>query len=269
LLAELSAAQDAAVGPDGTTSVVVFAGALCSAAAKLLERGAHPLVVARGFRLALDVACEAVVSSAMTIDIEQDSEIAKVLYSCLADHDGKEHIANVCVSAVRAVWNVSAQDAALHNIKLDLQIGGTLAQTRLIRGVHVRRAFAHSSMQRTVRNAKIAVISFALEAPRLKTRHQINIQTPAEHSILMETQKRAYRQALEAILASGANVVVCQWAIDTEVAHMLASSGIAALAWIAGDELERVALAVCASICSRLDMLQADMLGYAGSVTVR
>jgi hypothetical protein len=47
-LVDLSAAQDVEAG-DGTTSVVVLAGALLGAAEKMLEKGIHPTIVAESF----------------------------------------------------------------------------------------------------------------------------------------------------------------------------------------------------------------------------
>ena len=55
LLAELSASQDNEIG-DGTTGVVVLAGAILEQAQKLLEKGIHPLKIADGFEQACDIA---------------------------------------------------------------------------------------------------------------------------------------------------------------------------------------------------------------------
>ena len=45
MLVELSKAQDIEAG-DGTTSVVVLAGALLDACTKLLDKGIHPTIIA-------------------------------------------------------------------------------------------------------------------------------------------------------------------------------------------------------------------------------
>ena len=55
LLVELSKSQDNEIG-DGTTGVVVFAGALLEQAQKLLDKGIHPLKIADGFERACDIA---------------------------------------------------------------------------------------------------------------------------------------------------------------------------------------------------------------------
>lgn len=56
LLVELSKSQDDEIG-DGTTGVVVLAGALLEKAADLIDKGIHPIRIADGY----DEACEVAV----------------------------------------------------------------------------------------------------------------------------------------------------------------------------------------------------------------
>lgn len=57
LLVELSKSQDHEIG-DGTTGVVVLAGALLEQAEGLLDMGIHPLRIAEGYEWACKVATE-------------------------------------------------------------------------------------------------------------------------------------------------------------------------------------------------------------------
>lgn len=57
MLVEISKAQDIEAG-DGTTSVVVVAGALLKACELLLEKGIHPTTISEGYQLALAKALE-------------------------------------------------------------------------------------------------------------------------------------------------------------------------------------------------------------------
>merc|ERR1719476_951640 len=56
LLVDLSKSQDSEIG-DGTTGVVVMAGAMLEQAMALIEKGIHPLRIAHGY----EMACEAAV----------------------------------------------------------------------------------------------------------------------------------------------------------------------------------------------------------------
>ena len=55
LLVELSKSQDDEIG-DGTTGVVVIAGALLEKAADLIDKGIHPIRIADGYDQACEVA---------------------------------------------------------------------------------------------------------------------------------------------------------------------------------------------------------------------
>jgi T-complex protein 1 subunit epsilon len=68
LLAELSASQDNEIG-DGTTGVVVLAGAILEQALKLLEKGIHPLKIADGFERACDIATARITEIQEQLDI--------------------------------------------------------------------------------------------------------------------------------------------------------------------------------------------------------
>ncbi len=59
LLIQTSKAQDIEAG-DGTTSVVILAGALLEAAENLIHKGIHPSRISEGFSIALKKALEVV-----------------------------------------------------------------------------------------------------------------------------------------------------------------------------------------------------------------
>merc|ERR1712072_1593689 len=55
IMVQLSHSQDNEVG-DGTTGVVVLAGAMLENAEKLLDRGVHPIRIADGYEMACEIA---------------------------------------------------------------------------------------------------------------------------------------------------------------------------------------------------------------------
>ena len=68
LLVELSKSQDDEIG-DGTTSVVVFAGALLEQASLLIDKGLHPLQIADGFEKACEIAVKTLENISEPLDI--------------------------------------------------------------------------------------------------------------------------------------------------------------------------------------------------------
>lgn len=72
LLVELSTSQDDEIG-DGTTGVVVLAGALLESASDLIDKGIHPIRIADGFDQACEVAVEKLDSIADTIEFTREN----------------------------------------------------------------------------------------------------------------------------------------------------------------------------------------------------
>jgi T-complex protein 1 subunit delta len=73
---ELSKAQDAEAG-DGTTSVVVIAGSLLTAAQNLLERGYHPTLVSEAFLKASKKAQEIMREMAIPVELNDRESLLK------------------------------------------------------------------------------------------------------------------------------------------------------------------------------------------------
>jgi T-complex protein 1 subunit epsilon len=72
LLVELSTSQDDEIG-DGTTGVVVLAGALLEAASDLIDKGIHPIRIADGFDQACEVAVEKLEEIADTVEFTKQN----------------------------------------------------------------------------------------------------------------------------------------------------------------------------------------------------
>ena len=98
LLVELSRSQDAEIG-DGTTGVVVRAGALLEQAEALLDRGIHPLRIAEGFEAASKVAVAHLAKIADTFHFGADN-IEPLVRTCMTTLSSK-----MCVLKRRAAHN--------------------------------------------------------------------------------------------------------------------------------------------------------------------
>src|SRR5690349_11973077 len=75
MLVNLSEAQDETMG-DGTTSVIVVAGALCASAVPLIEKGLHPHQIIKGYKLAAEYAVSVLhskISLKLDFNIPSDS----------------------------------------------------------------------------------------------------------------------------------------------------------------------------------------------------
>lgn len=78
----MSQAQDIEAG-DGTTSVVVIAGSLLSAAEKMLNKGIHPTIIAESFQKASIKAVEYLTEIATPIDLSDKESLLRAANTSL------------------------------------------------------------------------------------------------------------------------------------------------------------------------------------------
>lgn len=87
LMVELSRSQDYEIG-DGTTGVVVMAGALLEQAERLLERGIHPIRIAEGYEMASRIAVEHLEHIAQKFEFEA-ANIEPLVQTCMTTLSSK------------------------------------------------------------------------------------------------------------------------------------------------------------------------------------
>src|SRR5438093_13519906 len=84
-------------------------------------------------------------------------------------------------------------------------------------------------MPKRVEKAKIALINSALEIEKTEFDAKINISSPDQMKMFLEEENRMLKSMVDKIIASGANVVVCQKGMDDIGQHYLAKANILAV----------------------------------------
>ncbi|KAF2025572.1 hypothetical protein EK21DRAFT_116662 [Setomelanomma holmii] len=270
LLVELSKSQDDEIG-DGTTGVVVLAGALLEQAADLIDKGIHPIRIADGY----DQACEVAVARLDEIsdeiqftkeNTEQLFRVAKTSLGSKIVSKAHDQFAHIAVDAVLSVADLERKDVDFELIKVDGKVGGALEDTLLVKGVIIDKDFSHPQMPSEVKDAKLAILTCAFEPPKPKTKHKLDITTVEEFKKLQNYESNKFTEMIEQIKATGANVVICQWGFDDEANHLLLTNKLPAVRWVGGPEIELIAIATNGRIVPRFEDLSAEKLGKAGIV---
>ena len=270
LIVELSTSQDEEIG-DGTTGVVVLAGALLEQAERLLDRGIHPVRIADGFEEACAVACEHLGTIAEEVtfsadDVEPLVLTAMTTLSSKIVNKHKRKMAEIAVNAVLSVADLERKDVNFDLIKVEGKAGGKMEDTELIRGIVIDKDFSHPQMPKRVEDARIAILTAAFEPPKPKTKHRLDITTPEAYTKLAEAEKEYFATMIRQVKESTANMVVCQWGFDDEANHLLLRNELPAVRWVGGVELELIAIATGGRIVPRFSELSAEKLGKAGVV---
>ncbi|XP_036062907.1 T-complex protein 1 subunit epsilon [Onychomys torridus] len=270
LMVELSKSQDDEIG-DGTTGVVVLAGALLEEAEQLLDRGIHPIRIADGYEQAARIAIDHLdkISDHVLVDINNPEPLiqtakttlgSKVVNSC------HRQMAEIAVNAVLSVADMERRDVDFELIKVEGKVGGRLEDTELIKGVIVDKDFSHPQMPKKVENAKIAILTCPFEPPKPKTKHKLDVTSVEDYKALQKYEKEKFEEMIEQIKETGANLAICQWGFDDEANHLLLQNALPAVRWVGGPEIELIAIATGGRIVPRFSELTPEKLGFAGVV---
>ncbi|KAJ1447614.1 chaperonin Cpn60/TCP-1 family [Pelagophyceae sp. CCMP2097] len=271
LLVELAQSQDNEIG-DGTTGVVVLAGALLEQAEKLLDRGLHPVRIAEGFEIACAVATARLEAIADTIPFDaktDDSVLVDTAMTTLSSkiiNVHKRKMAQIAVDAVLAVANLDRHDVNFDMIKMEGKPGGRLEETELIRGIVVDKDISHPQMAKVIKDAKMCILTCPFEPPKPKTKHKLDITSKEDYDKLHDREQSYFTEMVQQCKDSGANLVICQWGFDDEANHLLLQAGLPAVRWVGGVELELIAIATGGRIVPRFSELAPEKLGRAGMV---
>ena len=270
MIVEVAKTQEDEVG-DGTTTAVVIAGELLKNAEELLDKGVHPAILARGFRLASIKANEILENISEPISEKDDKMLKQIAMTAMTGkgaETGKEKLSEITVKAVKEVMNKENNVININkdNIKLEKKSGGRVDETELINGIVLDKERAHASMPKSVRNAKILLIDSALEIKDTTTSAKIKIKAPSQMQTFLEQEEKMLKSMAEKIAKSGANVVFCQKGIDDVVQHFLAKNGIYAARRVAESDMKALTRATGASIVGNLDSLSEKDLGKSGLV---
>ncbi|XP_052015336.1 T-complex protein 1 subunit epsilon [Apodemus sylvaticus] len=270
LMVELSKSQDDEIG-DGTTGVVVLAGALLEEAEQLLDRGIHPIRIADGYEQAARIAIQHLdkISDKVLVDINNPEPLiqtakttlgSKVVNSC------HRQMAEIAVNAVLTVADMERRDVDFELIKVEGKVGGRLEDTKLIKGVIVDKDFSHPQMPKKVVDAKIAILTCPFEPPKPKTKHKLDVTSVEDYKALQKYEKEKFEEMIKQIKETGANLAICQWGFDDEANHLLLQNSLPAVRWVGGPEIELIAIATGGRIVPRFSELTSEKLGFAGVV---
>jgi T-complex protein 1 subunit epsilon len=270
LLVELSQSLDNEIG-DGTTSVVVIAGALLEQAEYLLDKGIHPIRISAGF----DRACEISLAQLAAIgdavefsgtNLEPLVQTAQTTLSTKIVNKFQRQFAEIAVDAVLAVADIARKDVNFDMIRMETKVGGSLGDTRLVHGIIIDKEMSHSQMTKEIVNPKIAILTCPFEPPKPKIKHTVNVDTVEKFEALQNYEKETFVDMVQQVKACGATLALCQWGFDDEANHLLYANHLPAVRWVGGVEIELLAIATGARIVPRFKSLTPQKLGTCQSV---
>ena len=269
VIIEASNAVDNAVG-DGTTSVVVLAGALVEKAEDLLEMGISPAVISDGYHNALQMAI-GIIRKVARNSTNYDRKIMKYLVdTCLrskaVSHFTEEmKIPSLVVDGICRVADFSKNYLDVDDIKIEEKIGIS-SDMQLVLGTVIDKTIDESSMPRIIENAQILLLDNDIQDERTKTDAEIRISDPTEVTHFLDNKTRNLVEKIQWVIKSGANVIFSRGGIDPLALNHFAKNRILTVRRVKENDLSWLAKATGAKVVKDLDTISSTDFGYAAKV---
>ena len=267
MMVEISKTIDTEVG-DGTTSSVVFAGALLEKAEKLLEKDVHSTVIIDGYQAASEKALELLAKLAKTVKPDDRESLIKIAKTSMQSKLVSEDSAPLSKLVVDSILKIAEKDGDkysvdLDNLKVEKKAGGSIDDTSLINGIVLDKEIVHSGMPTKVEEAKIALVNAALEVEKTEMSAEIRISDPTQMQQFLEEENKMLKSMVDKVHSIGANVLICQKGIDDIAQHYLSKHGILSVRRVKESDMTKLAKATGGRISTNLDDISANDLGSA------
>jgi thermosome len=275
MMVEVAKSVDNEVG-DGTTSSVVFTGALLAKAEELINKDVHPSVIVDGYTAASEQALKILQKLAVKVDVNDKQQLQKIARTSMDSKlvsDDSPSLSQIVVDATRQVAEKIGDHEGLKvdldNIKVEKKAGGSMGDTKLIKGIVLDKEVVHAGMPKSVEGARIALLNSALEIEKTEMSAEIRINDPQQMQMFLDEENKMLRSMVDKIISAGANVVLCQKGIDDIAQHYLAKEGVLVVRRVKESDMFKLTKATGARIVNNLDDLTDKDLGSAELVEER
>lgn len=271
MLVEVSGAQDAEAG-DGTTSVVILAGALLGAAEKLLNKGIHPTIIAESFQRAAKRSVEILLDMSHKISLKDRNALIRAATTSLSSKIVSQYSSFLAPLAVDCVLSVSDElstNVDLKDIRLIKKVGGTIDDTEMVDGVvltqnAVKTAGGPTRMER----AKIGLIQFQISPPKPDTENNIVVNDYRQMDKILKEERAYLLNICKKIKKSKCNVLLIQKsilrdAVNELALHFLSKLNIMVVKDIEREEIEFLSKSLGCKPISDIELFTEDRLGSA------
>jgi archaeal chaperonin len=273
MMVEVAKSVDNEVG-DGTTSAVVLAGALIEKAEQLISKGVHPTIIVDGYRKSATKVIEIFNNMAQKVSNNDKEQLIKIAKTSMQTKLVSKDSVALSELVVNAILQVSDQSDSgfkvdIDDVKVEKKAGGSLRDTRMIRGIVLDKEVVHGGMPKRIEKGKIALINSALEIEKTEFDAKINISSPDQMKMFLDEENKMLKDMVDKIIGIGANVVVCQKGIDDIAQHYLAKANILTVRRVKESDMTKLSRATGASIVTNIEDLTAKDLGFADLVEER
>ncbi len=266
IMSEIAKAQDDEVG-DGTTSVVLICAEILKAAKGFIEEGMSPQIIVKAYKKAQAFILTEL--EAMAIKIKDEPEARyETLIKCAETSLNSKLLAHYrtffAEIVVKAVQRLDQGILDKKQIGIKHVTGGSVRDSRLVDGIAFKKTFSYAGFEqqpKKIAAPKILVLNIELELKAEKETAEIRIEKPEDYQGLIDAEWDLIYQKLDAIVKSGANVVLSKLPIGDLATQYFADREIFCAGRVPEEDLDKVSRTTGAKLQTTLNGLTPNVLG--------
>lgn len=262
LLVMASQQQENEMG-DATNLVMILAGELLRKAEELLRMGLKTADIVTGYEQAQKYALEALEELVVdkVEDIRSQEELAKAIKTVVASkQSGSEELLGDLVSAaVLAVLPKNPAHFNVDNIRVVKIMGGSLEQSKVIRGMVFPRE-PNGSIKKA-KHAKVGVFTCPIDISQTETKGTVLLKNAKEMLDFTSGEEQQLEAAVKELHDVGLRVVIAGGPVGDLAMHYLNRFGIVVIKVLSKFDLRRICRVVDATPLARLGAPMPDEMG--------
>lgn len=262
LLVMASQQQEAEMG-DATNLVIVLAGELLKKAEDLLRMGLKASDIVTGYERAQKFALETL--EELEVDKVQDlrskEELSKAVRTVVASkqNGNEDFLADLVSEAVLAVLPKNAANFNVDNIRVVKIMGGSLEQSRVVKGMVFPKE-PNGSVKKATK-AKVGVFSCPIDTSQTETKGTVLLHNAKEMLDFTRGEEDQLEAAIKELHDVGLRVVIAGSTVGELAMHYLNRYGILVIKILSKFDLRRICRVVGATPLARLGAPMPDEIG--------
>ena len=270
MIVDLSKSINKNVG-DGIKSSVILIGELLTRTEEMISQDLSPTTIYEGYIRALRECKTFLKELAVKVDLNDEKIIKNVISTALNSKslvDLRDQFTDILYSTFKQIMQKENDKFTLDldDLQIIKKVGKSLSSSHFVPGIIVDKEVVSSTMPKSIKNAKIALIDGALEITKTDFSSEIKIALPTDIGQYLKQEEQIIKGYVDSIQKTGANVVFCQKGIDETAQHFLTQHGIMAIRRVKHSDMVKLSKTCGAPIITQIKSISSNDLGSADLV---
>ena len=252
----------------GSTTTIILASEILNALLSLLKMGYKPSTLLKGCTLAYSRVRKT--SSRLSFaPADPMSCVGQIVETSLAGtllSNSWKTFSRVVREAVETTAALKTRDfMRLDDIYVRSQGGGSVEESRVVRGMALMREPIHPSMPTHFKDARLLVVKGEFQLPKQGGRqpydHKFSVDSPERYGKLLRSKRQLLTSLLGGTFDCGADIIIVEKGVDEVVLDYAVSRGVAIIRRFPPPEFEHVVrLTGATAISDFRDVSESDLV---------